>query len=139
MIEPGKKVSIKYTVTLADGSVVDKNPEDMPLTFEQGSHEILEPLEKCISEREVGDSFEAVFSPKEAYGDVKKDAFQAIELHLVPEESRTPGAALTVEDEAGQRHLLRVHEIKGDTIILDFNHPLAGHTLKYNVEIIDIE
>lgn len=139
MIQTGSQVSIHYTVALEDGEIVDRNQDETPMVFTLGEEEILPALEKALLGRTVGEVLDVQVSPEHGYGPVNPEAFQTVELNVLPEESRQPGAALSVEDEAGQRHLLHVHEIQGDKVILDFNHPLAGKTLLYHVEIVDIK
>jgi len=58
---------------------------------------------------------------------------------LLPEEARQVGVALVTEDESGQKRHLRVHEIRYDAIILNFNHQLAGQVLHFDVKVLAID
>jgi FKBP-type peptidyl-prolyl cis-trans isomerase SlyD len=57
----------------------------------------------------------------------------------VPEEARTAGTTMIAEDGSGRRQQVRVHEVKGDQIVVDMNHPLAGKTLHFDVKVLAIQ
>lgn len=138
MIENGKQVAIEYSVFLDDNTKIDSNVGKDPLIFLFGAHQILPALEEALRGLDVGDNREITLPPKDAYGDVNPDAYKRIEAQLIPEDLRFEGALLVVSDEQFGEMLIRVESLEGDQIILDFNHPLAGKTLKFDVTVIDI-
>ena len=139
MIENGKSVSIEYTLNLDDGTTVDTNVGEDALTFKQGGSEILPALEEALAGHEVGDTKEVKLTAEQGYGPINTEAYQEVELEMVPEDARTIGTMLIATDPEGQQQPIKVHELRGETIILDFNHPLAGQALNFDVKILDIQ
>ena len=139
MIEEGSKVSIEYTLTLNDGSTADTNVGGEPLVYNQGQQEILPALEEALVGLEAGDTKKVVLTAEEGYGLVDPDGFQDVEPDLVPEDARTVGTMLVASDPEGNQQPIRVHEIGEDKIVLDFNHPLAGEALTFDIKIVEIE
>ena len=135
----GKRVSIEYTLTLPDKTQVDTNVGKEPLTYTQGGQEILPALQKALMGLKVGETKKVTLSPEEAYGAVSPSALQEINEDLIPEEARKVGEWVEAKDASGRMRRLRVHEVKEDTVVLDFNHPLAGKALTFDVKILKIE
>lgn len=139
MIEKGKHVTIEYSVFLDDNTKVDTNVGKDPLIFRFGEHQILPALEHALNGLDVGDSREVTLAPDEAYGSVNPDAYKNVEAQLIPEDLRFEGALLVVADEQFGEMLIRVRSLEGDQVTLDFNHPLAGKTLKFDVRVINVD
>ncbi len=138
-VETGRKVSIEYTLTLDDGKKVDSNVGGEPLVFEHGAHQIPLALEEAISGMKVSESREVTLPPEKGYGAVIPELVHEVDPKLIPEEARVVGAELAAEDEQGNRHPARVHEVREDKILVDMNHPLAGRTLHFDVKILSID
>ena len=138
MIEKGKQVAIEYSVFLNDKTPIDSNVGQDPLIFMYGSHQILPALEEALQEMEVGDTKHIILEPDEAYGRINPTAFKEIDANLIPEDLRFEGALLVVADENFGEMLIRVDQLKEGKAILDFNHPLAGKALTFDVKILDI-
>jgi FKBP-type peptidyl-prolyl cis-trans isomerase 2 len=139
MIEDGSAVTIEYTLKLDDGTTVDSNVGGTPLTFTQGGGEILPALEEALVGSKVGESKEIQLTAEQGYGPVNPAAFQEVSLDKLPEDARTAGTMLMASGPDGQQHPVRVHEVREETIILDFNHPLAGQALNFDIKILAIE
>jgi FKBP-type peptidyl-prolyl cis-trans isomerase 2 len=139
MIEDGNSVSIEYTLKLDDGSTVDSNVDGDPLTYTQGSNQILPALEEALLGLEVGDSKQVDLTAEQGYGPIDPRGYQEVEPDRVPEDARTVGTMLMASTPDGQQQPIRVHEVKDDMIVLDFNHPLAGEALHFDVKILDVE
>ncbi|QVL55931.1 MAG: FKBP-type peptidyl-prolyl cis-trans isomerase [Simkaniaceae bacterium] len=138
MIENGKHVAIEYSVFSDDNTQIDTNIGKDPLVFLFGSHQILPALEEALRGLEVGDSKKVTLDPDSAYGDVNPQAYKKVEAKLIPEDLRFEGALLVVSDEQFGEMLIRVDSLDGEQVVLDFNHPLAGKTLKFDVKVLDI-
>lgn len=138
-VTEGKRVSIEYTVTLEDQTQVDTNVGGAPLTYTQGEQQILPALQKKIVGLAAGESTQAVLAPDEAYGAVNQNAFQEVDKNRIPEEGRKVGMQLETKDASGQTQHPRVHDITENTVVLDFNHPLAGRTLTIDVKVLKVE
>jgi FKBP-type peptidyl-prolyl cis-trans isomerase 2 len=139
VIEDGSKVSIEYTLTLDDGSTADTNVGGEPLVYNQGQQEILPALEEALVGLAAGDTKKVVLTAEEGYGLVDSDGFQDVEPDIVPEDARTVGTMLVASDPEGNQQPIRVHEVDEDKIVLDFNHPLAGEALTFDIKILEIE
>jgi FKBP-type peptidyl-prolyl cis-trans isomerase 2 len=139
VIEEGSKVSIEYTLTLNDGSTADTNVGGEPLVYNQGQQEILPALEEALVGLAAGDTKQVVLTAEEGYGLVDPDGFQEVEPDIVPEDARTVGTLLVASDPEGNEQPIRVHEVADDKIVLDFNHPLAGEALNFDIKILGIE
>ena len=136
MLQHGQKVSMEYTVFLEDGTQIDSNVGDDPLIFVLGQHQIFPALEEAVVPLSVGESRRVQLKPDQAYGPVIPDAFREVDAESVPENFRFAGAILGIQDPAGGVFPIRVHEVKEDKVVLDFNHPLAGKNLLFDVRIL---
>ncbi len=135
----GKQVSIEYTLTLEDKTFVDSNVEGKPLIFIQGSHNIIPGLENALDGMKTGDSKQVTVTPENAYGAVDDDAVSEIEKAHIPEDSLKVGAVLQGQSPDGRVIIARVVEIGEETVLLDYNHPLAGKTLNFDVKILAVK
>jgi len=138
-VSSGKKVSIEYTLTLEDKSVVDTNVGSEPLSFVQGSHNIISGLENALEGLKIGDSKQVTVEPENGYGPVDQKAVMEVSREQIPQDALKVGSQLQGQNPDGQVVHALVKEIKEQTVMLDFNHPLAGKTLHFDVKIIDIQ
>ncbi|MDJ0957668.1 MAG: FKBP-type peptidyl-prolyl cis-trans isomerase [Arenicellales bacterium] len=136
VIENGSNVALEYTLSLTDGSVVGSNVGEEPLTYTQGGKQILPALEEALIGMRAGDEKKVTLSADDGYGQVRDDAFREVPLEQIPEEARHVDALLSVPGRQGN---IRVHEIRESTAVLDFNHPLAGEVLTFDIRIMSVE
>jgi len=134
-IKPGSVVSLRYIVSLPDGKVVHSNVDGDPIKYKQGDGKLLPTLEAALNGLAAGNETSVTLSPDEAYP-INDDAFREVPLDQIPEESRQVGAVFRP---MGSRSSIRVAEINDGMAVLDFNHPLAGKTLTYEVTILSVE
>lgn len=139
MVTDGHRISIEYTLTLADGSVADTNVGKEPLTYTQGEKEILPALESRLLGMEVGESKEIALSAAQGYGEIDPSLFQTVPTSAVPEDARTVGSQLLARSPSGPPRPVRVHEVKSNEIVIDLNHPLAGEELSFDVKILAVD
>ncbi len=138
-VAEGREVGIRYTVILDNGSIADTNEDGEPLTFTQGSGQILPALEAAIAGLSVGDRKEVKLAAKDAYGEIREDMLKEIPIDRIPEASREVDAVLQATRFDGQKQPVRVAEVREEIIILDFNHPLAGEDLTFDIEVLSID
>lgn len=138
VISTGNKVSIEYTLSLEDKTVVDTNVGSPPLTYLHGSHQIVRGLEEGLEGLRVGDTKQVTVQAEEGYGAVNPDAFREVDKKQIPLESRKVGTKLRGSDTAGRSLEVQVAEVRDKTVLLDFNHPLAGKTLYFEIKVLDI-
>src|SRR5665647_101696 len=128
-ISKGKTVAITYTLTLDNGETVDSNVDTEPLTFTQGSNEIIPGLENALEGKKTGDTFKVSVQPEDGYGVLSDEAFIDVPKEHLPPEAREIGAQLTAVGPEGQELYGVVIEMVEEIAKLDFNHPLAGEVL----------
>jgi FKBP-type peptidyl-prolyl cis-trans isomerase 2 len=138
MISKGKKVFLEYSVFAQDGKIVDSNVGATPLVFHMGTHQILPALEDVISVLSEGDTKKVILPPEKAFGVIDPEAFKEVDAKAIPEELRYVGAILGVQDDAGNQYRIRIHTIEGEKAVVDFNHPLAGQTLTFEMRVISV-
>ena len=139
VIAEGNSVSIEYTLKLDDGTTVDSNVDGEPMVYKVGGSEILPALESALHGLGVGDTKEVRLTAEQGYGPIVPEGYQEVELEMVPEDAREVGTMLMATAPDGQQQAIRVHEVKEETIVLDFNHPLAGQALNFDVKILAID
>ena len=139
VVKEGSKVSIEYTLKLDDGTTADSSEGRDPMVYTQGGNEILPALEAALAGLAEGESKQVKLSASNGYGEIDKEAFRQVELSLIPEEARKAGTTLVVGAPDGSRRPVRLIEIQGETAVVDFNHPLAGQALTFDVKIIAID
>lgn len=138
VIKEGSKVSINYVLKV-DGNVVDSSKEGGPLTYTQGQSQIIPGLEKQLAGLKAGDKKNISVTPGEGYGEHNPQAIQK-----VPKKAFKDADALkvgtVVAGVAGDREFqAMVVEIGKEEITLDLNHPLAGKTLDFEVEVVSVQ
>ncbi|MEN9654843.1 MAG: putative FKBP-type 16 kDa peptidyl-prolyl cis-trans isomerase [Chlamydiota bacterium] len=138
MLRQGHRVALEYTVYLEDGTQIDSNVGEDPLVFVMGQNQVFPALESALLGLKIGDSKQIHLAPEEAYGPIVQEAFREVDAESVPEKFRFAGAVLGVQDPAGGVYPIRVHRVQEDKIVLDFNHPLAGRALDFNVRVVNI-
>lgn len=135
----GDTVAIHYRGSLDDGSVFDSSEGRDPLQFEVGSGQIIPGLDAEIPGMKVGDTKTVVVEPDQAYGQVMPDARQTVPRADIPDSIPLEvGMPLQVQTQQGQDISVRVAEISDEAVVLDANHPLAGETLKFEIELVSI-
>ena len=135
----GKRVSLEYTLTLEDKTVIDSNVGETPLVYTHGTKQIVPGLEKQLTGLKAGDTKRVQVSPAEGYGEVDPDRLQEVPKENIPEEARGVGKKLQGRGPDGQMMFAQVTEVKEKTIIVDLNHPLAGKKLFFDIKVLNIE
>ena len=135
VIAKGKKVDIEYTLTLDDGSTVQTNAGGKPLSFVAGEGQLVPGLESALKGKAVNDRVKVRLKPEQAYGNLDPALKQEVPLDKIPEDARKVGTLLSAQGFDGP---IRVAEVRPDVVVLDFNHPLAGKALTFDVLVLSI-
>jgi FKBP-type peptidyl-prolyl cis-trans isomerase SlyD len=138
-VSTGMEIAVEYTLKLDDKAVFESNVGAEPLIYVQGAHQIVPGLEKALEGTKVGESKQVTVSPDEGYGTIDQEAFLEVEKARIPPEAHNVGATLQGQTASGEVLRARVTEVKDSTVVLDFNHPLAGKTLYFEVKILQIQ
>ena len=137
-VQTGSVVEISYVMRSETGEVIGSSEENENMVFEQGAREVPPGLEVALEGLAVGDEKSVTLGPEEGFGPVDESLFHRVALEQVPEEGRTKGTRLMARDPQGNPHVMRVHEVGEEEIVLDLNHPLAGRTIQFEVEVVSI-
>ena len=137
-IQDGMTVQMNYTLTV-DGQVVDSSDGKSPLSYIQGKGQIIPGLERELAGLHVGDKKEVTVAPSDGYGVVDPKAVVVITRDKLPA-TVEPKIGMMVQGTAqdGRPIRARIQKLDGNDVTLDLNHPLAGKTLQFKVEIIGI-
>jgi len=134
-IEDGVVVSLNYVLTV-DGEEIARTEEGEPMDYLHGAENIVPGLEAALTGKVLGDRVSVTLSPADAYGDYDDENVEELDREDVPNaDELEAGMIIEVEDEEGFTYLATVREISAETVILDYNPPLAGKTLTYDVEV----
>ena len=138
-VADGMKVKFDYTLTVGTEQIETTKGKE-PLEYVHGTGMLIPGLEKELAGMKAGDTKVVTVRSEDAYGPVRPEALREIEKTKLPAEI-TPevGMVLEMQDPEGNAYPAIVKEVKDKTFILDFNHPLAGKELKFDVKIAAVE
>jgi FKBP-type peptidyl-prolyl cis-trans isomerase 2 len=132
-------VSFDYTLTDDGGKVIDSSKGKEPMNYTHGKGQIIPGLEREMVGMAAGAEKKVTVKPEDAYGPVNPQAFQEVPKDKLPPDALKVGIVLTAQGPQGQAVPVRVHEIKEKTVVMDFNHPLAGKTLSFDIKITAVK
>lgn len=136
-IQPGKYVSLTYTIRDADGNLLEQN--DIPVNYiHSGETELIGGMDRAVLGKSAGDKVEMEVPPGDGFGEHHPELTFTDDLENVPPEFRRVGAEVQMENEAGEVKTFYVTKIEGGKLTVDGNHPLAGKTLKVSVKILEV-
>src|SRR5450432_488031 len=139
VIKDGEVVSLSYTLKLSDGDVIDFSEADDPLEYLHGADNIIPGLEQQLTGLKVGDEKSVEVAPADGYGVYDPEEVEVVERKLMPKDVQLKlGMVLQIEDEEGTLSEAFVREITPNDVKLDFNHPLAGQRLFFNVKVLGV-
>ena len=135
-IEDGQVVSMDYTLHV-DGEMVDTSDGREPLEFIQGTGNIIPGLERELYGMVIGDSKKVSVAPADAYGELDPEAYADVPRAEFPDNiPLEKGIEIQVRDESNHPMSARIDTVTDEIVKLDFNHPLAGKTLDFDVLIV---
>lgn len=135
----GDKVKVHYTGKFKDGEVFDSSVDREPLTFTLGARQLIPGFEKGVLGMEIGQTKSVEVAPGDAYGPYHDRLVSVVKKDQFPK-TITPrvGQQLQTQDQSGRPVNVRVTAIKDEDVTLDANHPLAGKTLVFDIELVEI-
>lgn len=137
-VQNNKVVSMEYTLHV-DNEEIDSSKGQDPLQFLVGYGNIISGLEREMIGMEVGESKDVIVPPADGYGEFDENAFMDVPRNAFPTDIPVEeGTELTVRDDSGQPRYARIDTVDGDTVTLNFNHPLAGDELHFNVKVVEV-
>lgn len=136
--EQDKVVYFHYSVSDLDGTEIENSRRGEPMAFLFGHGNIIPGLEQALRGHVAGDQVQAVLEPEQAYGVRREDATQRVPKKYFAEAAKLkPGMTTVLRTDHGTRSVMVV-KIGSSVVDVDLNHPLAGKTLSFDVEITDV-
>ena len=139
VVGTGKKFTLDYTLTV-DNKELETSVGKTPLTYTVGNRNIIPGLEAQLNGMHMNEEKVINVAAKDAYGDVDPKAIKEFPVTSLPK-GMDPKVGMILQATApdGSRFPAKISEIKGDKVVLDFNHPLAGKDLTFKVKVLKIE
>ncbi len=135
-IADGMVVTIHYTLTDDQGSVIDSSQGSDPLEYLHGHGNIVVGLERELTAKKVGDALKVAVAPKDGYGEHNPLGRGKVPRDSFPEDVEIEeGMQFAGEGDNGEQHVVWIAEIAADHVVIDQNHPLAGKTLHFDVKV----
>ena len=137
-LQKGDRVKVHYTCRLDDGSVCESTRLEGPIELNVGKGEILPVIEHTLLNMKPGESTSVTLTPDNAYGQYKQELVTEIDRKEFRDRGIRPeiGLALEIKPAAGDPLEARITELDDTKVRLDANHPLAGKTLQYDIQLV---
>ena len=137
-IGPETVVTFHYTLRDANGEELETSRKDGASAYLHGANNIIPGLEAAMTDKSAGDEFNATVEPAEGYGERVEDKVQRVPMkHLVFKGKLRSGAVVQLNTKDGMR-AVTVTKAGRHTADIDTNHPLAGQTLSFDIEILEV-
>lgn len=136
-IQSGSTVELEYTLTDGTGDVISSNRGQAPLRYIHGQREIPPGLEQALVGLHAGDRKAVTVAPEDGFGPIDPQAITEVPKESIPSDALAVGTALIARGPEGERRV-RVKEIREKSVVLDLNHPLAGKTLYFDVQVLRV-
>lgn len=137
MAKQGDRVRIHYTGRLEDGEQFDSSTGREPFEFTAGASEVIPGIDRAVLDMEEGETRTITIAPEDGYGEYQEGLRRRVDRSQLPE-GVTEGAGLRA-NVGGQETIFWVTELDETGAIVDANHPLAGRTLTFDVELVSVE
>jgi FKBP-type peptidyl-prolyl cis-trans isomerase SlyD len=138
MVQKDQVVSMEYTLRV-ENEVIDSSQGQAPLEFLAGHQNIISGLEREMIGMQVGESKAVVILPADGYGEFDGEAYADVPRSDFPQDMPVkPGIELQVRDESDKARYARIESVEGDSVRLNFNHPLAGKELHFDVKVVGV-
>jgi FKBP-type peptidyl-prolyl cis-trans isomerase SlpA len=143
-VEAGARVTLHFSLALSDGSVIDSNYDRKPATFVVGDGSLLPGFEAALSGLQAGAKARVLLAPQQAFGEINPENVQVLPRskfrNIIADNGAAvePGTVLSFADGGGHEIPGVVKQIDEETLVVDFNHPLAGREIFFSADIISV-
>jgi len=132
-------VSLEYRLHLGDGQVVDESEPGQPLAYMHGRGQIVPGLEGHLEGMSAGESKKVVVSPAQGYGEHDPRGLQEVPREMFPPNANLQaGVTISAQTADGDVIPITIRELKGDKVVVDLNHPMAGKTLHFDITVREV-
>lgn len=139
VIAPGSQITMHFALKLEDGQVVDSTFERTPAKFAMGDGNLLPGFEEYLGGLATGDHKVFAIPPEKAFGQPNPQNMQEMKRNAFPVDMPVaPGLMVSFADAQGAELPGVITAVEGDWVTVDFNHPLAGKTLQFEVQILEV-
>ena len=139
-VKNGNNVQVHYVGTFDDGTEFDSShSRGEPISFQVGSGQMIAGFDAAVVGMTEGETKDITLTPSEAYGEHKEDYIKVYPRDVFPNEVQlSEGVTVAGQNELGQQMIAKVLSVSDDTVLLDFNHPMAGKNLNFSIEVVGI-
>ena len=139
-VKTGDKVSVEYTGKFESGDVFDSSSGREPLTFTIGEGQVIPGFDNAVKDMSIGETKTVTVPPDEGYGNRRDDLMISMpKTNAPPDLNLETGMVVQLTDNSGNPVPATITSIEEENVILDINHPLAGRTLIFDIELVSIE
>lgn len=141
VVKKGNTVGVHYIGTFEDGTEFDNSySSDTPINFEVGSGQTIKGFDDAVFGMEIGEKKDINIPYSEAYGEPDPAAIQNVQKTQFPDDFEfVAGGTIQGTFSGGQNFMAKIVEVEDESVVLDFNHPLAGKNLNFSIELVSIE
>lgn len=138
-VQANDTIEVHYAGKLANGQVFDSTEGRDPLKITLGEGKLIPGLESGLLDMEIDEKKTITIAKEDAYGEIRKELFQVVKNEELPDTIKPEvGMGLVASNPDGTERQLRVAEVNDDHIVIDANHPLAGHDLIFELQLVSI-
>jgi len=136
----GDNVSVHYTGTLDDGTKFDSSHDrGEPINFTIGAGQMIAGFDSAVDGMSIGESKTVTLTPDQAYGEANPDAIQVVPKDQFPDDFEfITGGVVQGQYPNGQMFRATITEVAEAEATVDFNHPMAGKTLNFEIELVSV-
>ncbi|GGC03707.1 peptidyl-prolyl cis-trans isomerase [Marinobacterium zhoushanense] len=138
VVGPGKEIKLNFAIKLQDGQIVDSNFDAAPATFVFGDGNIPEGFEQAMLGLKPGDHVELTIAPERGFGQHNPSNVQVMPRSEFKDMELEPGLVVSFQEPGGEIPGV-ITEYNDERVMVDFNHPLAGKTLLFEVRIMAVD
>ncbi len=139
MVKSNDVVTISYRLSNSKNEELDRSDDSQPFSYLHGHQNIVPGLEVALEGLKVGDKKKVVVEPKDGYGEVDPSLNTTLDVSQFPKDAKlSVGMRFVGQGDEGHQMLFTITDLKADKVEVDANHPLAGVTLHFDVEVLEI-
>ena len=138
-LQAKKVITFNYTLKDENGELIDSTNKGGPFSFISGNNQVLPGLEEALGSMIIGSNKNIKLTAAEAYGEYDEGAIQNVKRNLFPEEAELEiGRTYFAHSPEGQQLQFIITKVENDDVTVNFNHPLAGKNLEFDVHLVDV-